>query len=128
MILYAEDDAAVGKAYTVGLTLAGFDVTHVDDGDQALARLESGHFDLFLLDLYMPGMDGFEILRRLSHSATLRRHTPVVVILSADDTRETMETVFELGAISCLPKSEYTPARLARRLRQWIEESAGRSA
>lgn len=127
-ILYAEDDDAIGNAYTVGLTMAGFNVTHVSDGEAALAALESGRFDLFLLDLYMPGMDGFEVLRRLSQPTGLRPHTPIVVILSADDTANTMEKVFELGAMSCLPKTEYTPSRLARRIRRWIDETNGASA
>lgn len=127
-ILYAEDDEAIGKAYTAGLTMAGFDVTLVTDGDEALEAMAKGHYDLFLLDLYMPGMDGFEVLRRLSHPTGLRPQTPIVVILSADDTPATMEMVFELGAMSCLPKADYTPSRLAKRIRRWIDETPGQSA
>jgi len=127
-ILYAEDDEAIGKAYATGLTMAGFDVTHVDSGEGAINALGSGHYDLFLLDLNMPGTDGFEVLKRLSQPPGLRPVTPIVVILSADDTPATMERAFELGAMSCLPKADYTPSRLARRLRRWIDETAGRSA
>ena len=127
-ILYAEDDEAIGKAYATGLTMAGFDVVHVETGEAALEALGTGRFDLFLLDLYMPGIDGFEVLKRLNQPPGLRPPTPIVVILSADDTPATMERAFELGAMSCLPKSDYTPSRLAKRLRRWLDEAAGRSA
>jgi CheY-like chemotaxis protein len=76
----------------------------------------------------MPGVDGFEVLRRLNHPTGLRPQTPIVVILSADDTALTMEMVFELGAMSCLPKADYTPSRLAKRIRRWIDETPGQSA
>ncbi|MEA2684559.1 MAG: hypothetical protein QOK05_2887 [Chloroflexota bacterium] len=127
-VLYAEDDPSIGRAYALALEAEGFQIDLVADGDQALERLRLERYDIFLLDLHLPTMDGFQVLNELRAAPRLPLPTPVVVILSADDGADTMERVFKLGAISCLSKSEYTPSRLARRLTEWISQSRGRPA
>ncbi len=60
-ILLVEDDAAIALVLRDDLRLEGYDVEHVSNGDDALARIEAGAFDLVLLDVMIPGRDGFKV-------------------------------------------------------------------
>ena len=63
-ILLAEDDQAMRQFLASALTRAGFEVTAVADGMDALTRLERELYDLLLADIVMPGIDGIEVARR----------------------------------------------------------------
>lgn len=70
--------------------------TFAEDGQEALERVESEDFDLLLLDIMMPRMDGFGVLEKMRDSAKLR-HTPVIVITGLDDVRDAVRCI-EMGA------------------------------
>ena len=76
-ILIAEDEPAIALALEDDLTLEGYDVTVVHDGVEALRRAREGPFDAILLDVMLPGKDGFEICRELRRS---RVRTPIVML------------------------------------------------
>jgi two-component system cell cycle response regulator CpdR len=63
-ILLAEDDQAMRQFLASALTRAGFEVTAVADGMDALSRLERELYDLLIADIVMPGIDGIEVARR----------------------------------------------------------------
>ena len=65
LILVAEDEPGIARFVTRGLTSAGHLVETVDNGDDALALAIGGSFDLLLLDLGLPGRDGFGVLTEL---------------------------------------------------------------
>ncbi len=64
-ILIAEDEKPMATALELKLKKAGFDAKAVFDGQNAIYALENGHYDLLLLDLMMPGMDGFEVMKKI---------------------------------------------------------------
>jgi len=64
-ILLAEDEEALGNIIAESLETSGFAITHVTDGRQALQMLQDGSFALALLDVMMPGMDGFTVAQQL---------------------------------------------------------------
>lgn len=64
-IVVAEDDKAYGRVYLNKLTAEGFDVTLVDNGAQVIPALLKRKPQLLLLDLIMPGMDGFSVLEKI---------------------------------------------------------------
>jgi CheY-like chemotaxis protein len=72
------------------------------DGRQALQQLAAQPFDLVLLDIVMPEMDGFEVLRRMKDSATLK-HIPVIMISALDEISGVVRCI-EMGAEDYLPK------------------------
>lgn len=76
-ILLAEDEEAMRAYLERALTKAGFDVTSVDRGTEAVPLLESEHFDLLLSDIVMPEMDGIELAQRC---AELSPRTKVMFI------------------------------------------------
>ena len=80
-ILIAEDEARIASFVEKGLTAAGFAVTAVGDGRVALAEARSGQFDLLILDIGLPGLDGFDILETLRGEGN-----PIaVIVLTARD-------------------------------------------
>lgn len=81
-ILVVEDDAILAEGTCESLVKAGYAVDLAETGTQANIMLESGHYDMVLLDIGLPGMDGFEILRRLrKHNSNI----PVLIISARDD-------------------------------------------
>jgi CheY-like chemotaxis protein/anti-sigma regulatory factor (Ser/Thr protein kinase) len=89
-ILVVDDDRATRHVTRAVLAKAGYKVRVATDGAQALTRLRTGTFDLMLLDVWMPRMDGLQVLARLKG----RKRTPRIIVMTSDDTPETL-----LGAI-----------------------------
>jgi CheY-like chemotaxis protein len=85
-ILVADDDRSTRHLIQLQLKSAGFSVETVADGPSALEKLESETFDLVLLDVWMPGMDGLEVMARLREKPS----PPKVVVMTADDAPETV--------------------------------------
>jgi len=75
-ILVVEDNAAVRMAYRLLLKAAGHGVSEAADGDEAIAKLGVGVFDLVITDLWMPGIDGFQVI------AEAKRRSPQTPVLA----------------------------------------------
>jgi adenylate cyclase len=101
-LLVVDDNEANRDMLGRRLTRLGYAVTVAVDGYDALDQVARMPFDLILLDVLMPGLDGFEVLRRLKANAALR-HIPVIV-LSASDEVDSAVRCIELGAEDYLPK------------------------
>jgi putative two-component system response regulator len=95
-ILVADDDALNSTLLTVSLEEAGFAVEAAADGRQALDRLHAQPFDILLLDLIMPEVNGYQVLAHLKADAQLR-HLPVIVISAAEELDSIVKCI-ELGA------------------------------
>jgi putative two-component system response regulator len=95
-ILVADDDALSCTLLTVSLEDDGYTVESAEDGRLAIELLHSKPFDILLLDLLMPEMDGYQVLEHLKADAKLR-HLPVIVITAADDVDSAVKCI-ELGA------------------------------
>ncbi|MCP4402320.1 MAG: sigma-54-dependent Fis family transcriptional regulator [bacterium] len=102
-ILVVEDDVVNRTLLATSLREAGHAVEIAENGLQALELLQSTPFDLVLLDLLMPKMDGFQLLERMKADDTLR-HIPVIVI-SAIEKMESVIRCIDMGATDYLPKS-----------------------
>lgn len=85
-ILVVDDDRATRHVARASLMKAGFTVRVAKDGVEALARLRANTFDLMLLDVWMPRMDGLGVLERLKRVKT----RPRVVVMTSDDAPETL--------------------------------------
>jgi CheY-like chemotaxis protein len=100
------------------LTKLGYQATLVENGRQALDKLQTEPFDLMLLDVEMPEMDGYQVLEQLKAHPRLR-DIPVIMI-SAVEELESVVTCIELGAQDYLPKP-FNPVLLRARLTACLE-------
>lgn len=120
-ILIAEDEPRIAAFVEKGLTANGFTVTVVGDGLSAYDYAVTGAFDLLVLDIGLPGMDGFEVLRKMRADRCL---IPVVVLTARDSVQDTVAGL-EGGADDYMPKPFRFEELLARvRLRLATERSA----
>ena len=122
-ILVVEDDKALRHSLEATLHEAGFEARCIDSGEQAL-RLESSEvFDAAILDIGLPDIDGFEVLR------TLRRRgsTTPVLMLTARDALCDRVAGLDLGADDYLVKP-FAPSELVARLRAIVRRRQGQAA
>ncbi|MEV5812857.1 response regulator transcription factor [Streptomyces mutabilis] len=115
-ILIVEDEERIASFIEKGLRANGFTTTAVADGDAAYEYVLTGGFDLVVLDIGLPGRDGFTVLRELRES---RVTTPVIVLTARDSVRDTVAGL-EGGADDWMTKPfrfEELLARVRLRLR-----------
>src|SRR5438309_9803214 len=99
-ILVVEDDTGLARQIASALTEAGHDPIVGHDGEKALDKTKEGLFDLIVLDVILPGMDGFEVLRHLRAQHLASR----VLMLTARGEVKDRVTGLQLGADDYLPK------------------------
>src|SRR5919197_258334 len=99
-ILVVEDEVRLARHISSSLTEAGHDPAIVHDGEAALKEATDGSFDLIILDVGLPGIDGFEVLRRLRAQKISTR----VLVLTARGQVQDRVTGLELGADDYLAK------------------------
>lgn len=100
-ILVAEDSSVIRKMLSALLVRDGHAVTVVSNGVEALEAAGADPFDLILMDLRMPEMDGFEATRQIRAAAA---HQPMIVALSGDDDPNTAEQCSAAGMDGNLSK------------------------
>jgi DNA-binding response OmpR family regulator len=116
-ILIAEDEPRIASFLEKGLRARGYTTTVVTAGPEALDHALSGEFDLLVLDLGLPGLDGVEVLRALREED---RRIPVIVLTARDSERDTVSAL-EGGADDYVTKPfrfEELVARIRARLRE----------
>lgn len=112
-ILVVDDNRTNRIKLTRSLERQGHTVDTAEDGEHALQKLKSSPFDVVLLDIIMPVMDGFEVLERIKGDPDLR-DIPVIVISALDETESAVRCI-ENGAEDFLPKT-FDPVLLRARL------------
>jgi len=96
-ILLVDDELSILRLLTIKLKVSGYDVMTATDGQEALDLIDSARPDIMLLDVIMPGIDGFEVLRRLRPASRLP-----IIVYSARTTNK--HEALSLGANDFLPK------------------------
>ena len=119
-LLLVEDDARIAESTAAMLGAAGYVVETVADGEQAWFRGASEDYDLIILDLGLPRLDGLTILRRWRSEG---RHVPVLVLSARGTWAERVEGI-DAGADDYLPKP-FCAEELLARVRALIRRSAG---
>jgi DNA-binding response OmpR family regulator len=108
-VLLVEDDPSIREVASLGLEQAGFRVTATGDGRDALTRFRQGPFDLVVLDVMLPSLDGLEVCREI------RRESQIpIVMLSARSELHDVVVGLELGADDYVTKPFELPELVAR--------------
>jgi two-component system response regulator MtrA len=108
-LLIVEDDASIREVVKLGLEGAGFHVTATRDGQEALALFRREAFDLVVLDIMLPSLDGLEVCREIR-----RDHQTPIVFLSARSELHDVVVGLELGADDYVTKPFEVPELVAR--------------
>lgn len=118
-ILVVEDDVAIATALEDDLRLEGYDVDVVRDGPSAVERATRSDFDLMLLDVMLPGKDGFEVCRELKR----RGVETSILLLTARGNESDKVLGLDLGADDYVTKP-YSPKELRARIRVLLRRAA----
>jgi two-component system response regulator MtrA len=108
-ILLVEDDPSIREVTAIGLVSAGFTVTSAGDGREGLDRFAAEPFDLVLLDVMLPRLDGLEVCREIRRTSTV----PVVMLTARTDTLDIVVGL-EAGADDYVKKPFEVPELVAR--------------
>ena len=108
-VLLVEDDPSIREVASLGLEQAGFRVTATGDGRDALTRFRQGPFDLVVLDVMLPSLDGLEVCREIRRESQMP-----IVMLSARSELHDVIVGLELGADDYVTKPFELPELVAR--------------
>lgn len=120
-VLVVDDEPHIGYLVKMVLTRRGYDVVQTLNGADALSRSRETIFDLYILDIAMPEINGFELcrqLRRLAHSA----NAPVIMLTARGDERAKMEAM-QAGAAEFITKP-FSPKALQKKVEDIIGDPA----
>ena len=115
-VLLVEDDKTNRLLYSEYLIQNGFHVVSAQDGEVALKKFEESHFDIVLLDLMLPKIDGLKVLETIKTNP-LKKHVKVY-LLTVIGTENMIQKAFELGADGYLIKESLTPEDIKNEILQ----------
>ena len=118
-LLVIEDEPTLGRSIKRGLEAEGFDVDLVDDGTDGLWRAREGSYDAIVLDIMLPGMNGYEVCRHLREEDIW---TPILMLTAKDGEYDEADA-FELGADDYLRKP-FSHVVLVARLRSLVRRGS----
>jgi len=117
-ILLVEDDPFLVDIYTTKFKEAGFAIEVAGNGDQAFVKLAEHQPDLLLLDIVLPHLDGWEILKKIKEEKSLEGLK--VVVLSNLGQKQEVDKALELGAAKYLIKAHYTPSEVVEEVKKTL--------
>ena len=114
-ILIIEDDKFLRELIARKLIKEGYEISEAVDGEEGMKKVKEEKPDLVLLDLILPGIDGFEVLSKMKEDPALA--SIPVIILSNLGQKEDVEKGLKLGAVDYLIKAHFTPGEIIDKIR-----------
>lgn len=119
-ILIVDDDRDIKDIYLEILTTAGYKVDLAEDGEEGLNKIIQNSYDLVLLDIVMPKLDGLGVLKALKEQYA-NFSLPPVVMFSALNQDEIISQAILLGAKGFMKKSDLTPDVVVDKINEYIK-------
>lgn len=114
-ILIVEDDKFLRELISQKITQEGYDVSEAVDGEKGVTSAKEVKPDLVLLDLILPGIDGFEVLSRIKADPETSKIP--VIILSNLGQKDDIDRGLKMGAVDYMIKAHFTPAEIITKVR-----------
>lgn len=115
VILLVEDDTFLAGMYVTKLTMEHFQVELATDGAMGLAKAETVQPDLILLDILLPKMNGFDVLKRVKANPKLK-DVPVILLTNLGQKSDVTQG-FDLGAADYLIKAHFMPSEVVEKIK-----------
>jgi len=119
-ILIVEDDKFLRELISKKLKDEGYQPSQAIDGEEGVIKVKEVSPDLILLDLILPGIDGFEVLSRIKKDSSVS--SIPVIILSNLGQKEEIERGIKLGAIDFLIKAHFTPGEIIEKIKEILKQ------
>ena len=119
-IIFIEDDEMLVRAYRNKLTMEGFEVDISSNGLDAIQKLTSDGYDLVLLDLMLPKINGLDVLKQIRSSGWPLSKIPVIVFSNLSDASDIKEAK-DLGANEYLIKANLSPEEVLEKIREHLK-------
>ena len=117
-ILIIEDDVFLQNLEANKLRKDSYEIITASSGDEALEKIGEENIDLILLDLILPGIDGFDVLQKIKETESLKR-VPVIVFSNLSEEKD-VKRAKEMGAIDFMVKSNFSLNELAERINKFL--------
>ncbi len=117
-ILVVEDDSFLSGLEAKKLTMEGFEVSTAPDGETAVKLADQLKPDLILLDLILPGMDGFGVLEKVRKNEALK-NVPILAFSNLSEEKDVAKAK-ELGAVDFMIKSNFTLDEVVAKVKEYI--------
>jgi DNA-binding response OmpR family regulator len=118
-ILIIEDDKFLRELISRKLSGEGFGVAEAVDGEEGVKKIKEENPDLVLLDLILPGIDGFEVLSKAKEDP--KTSSIPIIILSNLGQKEEIEKGLKLGAVDYLIKAHFTPGEIIEKIKNVLK-------
>lgn len=119
-ILIIEDDRYISKMYQLKLSLEDYDVQVAENGKQGVDKIKEFMPDIVLLDILMPELDGFEVLK-IVKADPATKEIPVLIMSNLGQ-EDHVEKGMKLGALGYIVKSQYTPSKVVEKIKSVLAE------
>ncbi len=119
-ILFIEDESALQRTFGEFLLKAGFDIISALDGELGLKLAKTKKPDLILLDLVLPKIDGFNVLKKLKEDSETK-NIPVIVLTNLEGINDVNKAI-ELGATTYLVKIKYSLEEMVEKIKNVLGE------
>lgn len=121
-ILIVDDDQYLRDIYSELLSSGNYVVDTAQDGEEGFSKISQNSYDLILLDIMMPKLDGISVLKKLNQTNALSKVAPIVM-LSALDQSYIVDSALSFGAKGFLSKSSLDPDQVLKSISDFIAKN-----
>jgi len=122
-LIVVDDDLYIRELYEEVLKDEGYTVDTASDGEEALSKLKLGGYDLVLLDIMMPKLDGLGVMDALTKTPPPVKNGPVILLTNLDHD-PLIKDAMSRGAAAFIIKADITPADLLSQVKKYLGETA----
>ncbi len=119
-VLIIEDDSYISDMYKIKFESENFETIVAEDGISGIKEIEKQKPDIVLLDIVMPKVDGFSVLKMIKKNED-SKDIPVVLLTNLGQ-KDNVERGFELGATSYIIKAHFTPSEVVKKVKEILEK------